>query len=154
MQHSQLVTPTGSSAEPAVGPVSVAPGFDKYICCVSRLQALRSRNRVSRQLIEWRNESPSESCHLGEGVGFATGVLQRCRLPRREADRCQLKSPLRSIQLRIESPRTGDMIGLEFRNEELVLGSSVLPRSANTGTNSCGKGPWIAGITYADREWR
>jgi len=109
-------------------------GSDKYICRVSRLQALRSRNRVSRQLIEWRNESPSEICDLGKGVGFATGVLQRRRLPRREADRCQLKSPLRSIQQRIESPRTGDVIGLEFRYEELKLGGSVMPRFASTVT--------------------
>ena len=131
-------------------------GFDKYIGRVSRLQALRSRNRVSRQLIEWRNESPSEICNLCKRVGFATCVLQRCCLPRTQVDCHQLKCSSRSVQLRIESPCTGDVIGFEFRNEELKLGSSVMPRFSSTRASSIDRGtecPWIAGISHADREW-
>src|SRR5205823_5615140 len=80
-------------------------GFNEYICRVFRLQALRSRNRISRQLIEWWNESSAENRNLGKSVGFATCVLQRGRLPRIEADCSQLKSPSRSVQQRELLPR-------------------------------------------------
>jgi len=131
-------------------------GFNEYICRVFWLQALRSRNRISRQLIEWWNESSAESCDLGEGVEFAACVLQCGRLPRIEADCRQLKSPSRGVQQGIEPPRASDVIGLEFRDEELELGSSVLPRFASTGASSIDRGtkcPWIAGITHANRKW-
>ena len=86
-------------------------------------------------------------------MGFATGVVERGGLPRSEVDRRQLKNPLRSVQQRIESPRAGDLIGLEFRDEQLELCGSMLPRFASTWADVGCKCPWIARITYADREW-
>jgi len=128
-------------------------GFNKYVGRALRLQALRRRGRVSGQLIEYRNESAPEACDPGESVDFATRVLQCGRLPRSKIQCHQLKGSLRSVQQGIESPRAGDLVGLELRNKELEFGGTVLPSLASTGANIVIEGLVVTGITYADRKW-
>jgi hypothetical protein len=57
-----------------------------------------------------------------------------------------------SVQQGVESPRTGDFVGLELRNEKLEFGATVLSRLASTRTNIVIKGFVVAGITYTDRK--
>jgi hypothetical protein len=59
---------------------------------------------------------------------------------------------LRGVQQGVESPRTGDLIGLELRNEEFEFGGTVLPSFASTRANGAIKGLVVTGITYTDRK--
>ncbi|MFY9559559.1 MAG: hypothetical protein WAQ52_04930 [Terriglobales bacterium] len=57
-----------------------------------------------------------------------------------------------SVQQGVESPRTGDLIGLEFRNEEFEFGGTVMSGFASTRANIEIKALVVAGIADTDRK--
>src|SRR5215472_6510689 len=87
-------------------------------------------------------------------MSFATRILQRSRLPCRKIHVRQLKGSLRSIQQRIKSPRTGDLIALKLSDEDVEFCGAVVPGLAGTWPNVRSKCSWIAGVTHTDRKGR
>ncbi len=138
MQHWKRLRPAGRADVPAVGPASVSPASTKMLVSLGGCR---------------QDHATTEVCHPGEGVSFAALVLQYRPLPGSQVERFQSEGSSRSLQERIEPPRSGDVIFLEFLDKQVELYSSMRARNARARTNGRGKGSRVTGIPYGDSRW-
>src|SRR5262249_23494650 len=96
--------------------------------------ALANRRGVPTQPVKNINKTTPEFFNAREGVLFASTVYEDCVIAGFELHFDQLENPGRSVQQRIKSPSTGDVVGLQFPNE---VREQCLP----VGTRNTGSGP-------------
>jgi hypothetical protein len=114
------------------------------------LGTLWGRDGIAREAIEYSLKSTAELLNPREGVSFTAHVLNGGLISRRKIKPHQLKCSGCRIQHRIESPGSGNLIGLQFPDKVGKQSVSVMAGHAVSGSKDCVETYWITGVPHRD----